>query len=285
MKLSLNVFVETAINNSFFIDQLDNSALDTEYPNRLSYHRILLVEKGSGTLIVDDNTFEVRGQELFLLAKGQVYLFEKPSIVSGYILSFGDCFWEKCPASASNCKAVLFNNAAANQCLQLSYNELSELIFLFKTLLSEFKTPHYSNQIDAMAAYLKIIMIKVANVKITHKGTFDSQDYILYRNFMDLLSVQYKSCREVSNYAKMLGVTVRRLSELCKRCSNKSAKEIINGQLVAEAKRSLQFSSSPVKEIAYLLNFNSPEQFSNFFKKNTNFSPANYRDHFVSMGS
>jgi AraC family transcriptional activator of pobA len=284
MKSSIKVFLETAIKDSFFIERLEDTSLFTQLPNRLSYHRILLVEKGLGSLIVDDNTFEIGGQELFLMAKGQIYAFDPTSTVTGYVLYFGDCFWERAPASASNCKAVLFNNASANQRLYLTGPELSELKLLFSTLLDEFKKPPYANRMDALAAYLKIIMIKVANVKITDESLFDSQDYVLYRNFIDLLSVQFRKYHEVSDYAKMLGITARRLSDLCKRCSNKNAKEIINGQLIAEAKRSLQFSSTQVKEIAYQLRFSSPEQFSHFFKKNTNFSPASYREYFVSIG-
>lgn len=279
------VFLETAIKDSFYIDRLDNAGLDTEFANRLSYHRLLLVESGSGKLTVDDNSFEIIGQEIFLLAKGQLYIFDESTHVTGFVLCFGDCFWEKAPASAGNCKAVLFNNAAANQRLKLSTSEIRELAFLFGTLVEEFERSRYNNQIDALAAYLKIIMIKVANVRITDEGTFDTQDYVLYRSFMELLSAQFKIYREVSDYARMLGITARRLSDLCKRCSNKNAKEIISGQLVAEAKRSLQFSSSPVKEIAYQLSFNSPEQFSHFFKKYTNFSPASYRDQFVHIGT
>ncbi|WP_207424383.1 helix-turn-helix domain-containing protein [Desertivirga brevis] len=282
--LTSNVFVEATIKDSFSISRLDHAALDTDFANRLIYHRILLVEQGSGILTVDDNIFEFYGHKIFLLAKGQLYVFKHPSVVTGYVLSFGDCFWEKAPASASNCKAVLFNNAAANQQLQLNDAELIEFSSLFRTMLDEFKKAPYNNQIDALAAYLKIIMIKLANIKLTDETLFDTQDYVLYRQFMELLSSQFKTYREVSDYARMMGITARRLSDLCRRCSNKSAKEIINGQLVAEAKRSLQFSSSPVKEIAYQLNFNSPEQFSHFFKKNTSFSPANYRDQFLNLG-
>ncbi|MFC6101292.1 helix-turn-helix domain-containing protein [Olivibacter domesticus] len=127
-------------------------------------------------------------------------------------------------------------------------------------------------------------MIKLANVKITEEATFDSQDYILYRKFMELLSTQYRICHSVNDYAEMLSITARRLSELCKRCCGITAKEVISGQIVAEAKRCLQFSSNPVKEIAYELNFNTPEQFSHFFKKNTKISPADYRDQFISIG-
>ena len=66
--------------------------------------------------------------------------------------------------------------------------------------------------------------------------------------------------------------------------AGKGAKELINGQLVAEAKRSLQFSSRPVKEIAYQLHFSTPEQCSHFFKKNAMMSPQDYRARFVNFG-
>ncbi len=280
----LKIFTEQLIADSFSVERLEKRIVNTEFSSRLNYHRILLVESGTGSLNVDGTFFEIKNHEVFLLSKGQVYQFDPPSIISGYIVSFGDCFWERAPKSASNCKAVLFNNAAANQRLKPDHSEMNELAFLLGALLDEYETPAYTNQMDAMAAYLKIIMIKLANVKITEEGTFNSQDYLLYRKFMELLSSQYCSYHAVSDYAEMLNITARRLSELCRRCSSKSAKEIINGQIVAEAKRSLQFSSNPVKEIAYQLNFNTPEQFSHFFKTNTKISPADYRNQFVSIG-
>jgi AraC-like DNA-binding protein len=137
---------------------------------------------------------------------------------------------------------------------------------------------------DVVAAYLKIIMIKLANVKIVKEVTFDSQDYIIYRKFMDLLSSRYHSLHAVNDYSDILNITPRRLSELCKRCSHKSAKEIINGQIIAEAKRLLQFSSYTVKEIAWKLNFGTSEQFSHFFKTYTELSPVNYRSNFIHIG-
>jgi AraC family transcriptional activator of pobA len=282
---AIQAFVETAISNSFFINRLEDVQLYTALPTYLSYHRILLLESGSGSLTVDDHIFEVKGSELFLMAKGQVYQFHEPFPVSGYLLCFGDCFWERAPASANNCKAVLFNNAAANQNISLTEPGIGELRPLFALLHSEYSRPSYINQLDAIAAFLKIIMIKVANVRLTEETMLDSPDYILYRKFIAQLSTSYKTYREVADYALMLGITARRLTELCKRCTGKNAKDIISGQLIAEAKRSLQFGSSPVKAIAYELSFGSAEQFSHFFKKNTGFSPADYRNKFVNMGA
>ena len=285
MKKSLSVFIEAAIKDSFYVEKLTSAKLDSEYPNRLSYHRMLLIEHGAGSIKIDENEFPIAGKQLFIMAKGQVCYYKTSVPVTGYVLHFGDCFWEKTPSSASNCKAVLFNNAAANQCFSLSETVLQEFDMHFKMIESEFKSENYINQLDVLAAYLKIIMIKTANLDLATEKRFDSQDYILYRKFLELLSLNFKIQREVSGYAEMLGITARRLSDLCNRCSGKNAKEIINGQLVAEAKRSLQFSSNSIKEIAYQLSFATPEQFSHFFKKITDFSPLDYRSYFVSIGA
>ncbi|NML21852.1 helix-turn-helix domain-containing protein [Pseudoflavitalea sp. G-6-1-2] len=54
--------------------------------------------------------------------------------------------------------------------------------------------------------------------------------------------------------------------------------------MIDEAKRALQFSARPIKEIAYDLSFSTPEQFSHFFKKNTQIAPVDYRNMFVNIG-
>ncbi|WPO89021.1 AraC family transcriptional regulator [Chryseobacterium sp. HR92] len=284
MKPVSGIVTETTIHNSFSIKRLEDDVPYSEEWVRLNYHHIVIIEIGKGVLTIDEHSFDIAAHEIFLLAKGQICRFEKVSSVSGYHISFGDCFWERVPSSASNCKAVLFNNAAANQKLMPDQTEINEFLNLFKNLLTEYNVESYTNQMDVLAAYLKIIMIKLANVKIVKEETFDSQDYIIYRKFMELLSSKYHILHAVNDYSELLNITPRRLSELCKRCANKSAKEIINGQIIAEAKRLLQFSSHSVKEIAYLLNFGTSEQFSHFFKKNTAISPANYRSNFIHIG-
>ena len=192
--------------------------------------------------------------------------------------------WERTPASANNCKAVLYNNAAANQQIPLTGNDLAELLMLLNTIDSEFQKENYINKLDVMAAYLKIIMIKIANVNASLIDGYDSHHNQLYRRFLELVSKQYQNTHEVADFANQLGISARKLSDLCIKCSGRGAKEIINGQLVAEAKRSLQFSSVPVKEIAFKLNFSTPDQFSHFFKKNAQVSPHQYRSHFVNIG-
>jgi len=282
MKTSIKVLSEQALPADFFIEFKDGRQhCESTIAHRLGYNRMVFIQDGEGTLQIDDVNYELAAGQLFLISKGQVISYGPVSTFNGFNLSFGESFWQRSPSSANNCKAVLFNNASVNQLLPLSAADCSELVFLLNALWQEFIKPNYVNKLDALAAYLKIIMIKVANVNASLAKGFDSYDKQLYRRFLELLSANYKSSHEVSDYARQLGISARKLAELSKRCSGKGAKELINGQLIAEAKRSLQFSSRPVKEIAYELNFSTPDQFSHFFKKNTSASPQDYRTKFV----
>ncbi|HEV2478837.1 MAG TPA: AraC family transcriptional regulator [Puia sp.] len=275
--------IEKELRDSFSIQHWQDHRPGTD-PTRLRYHRILYIEKGHGRLTIDEQSFELKGQELFLLAITQIHTFSEKTLFTGYQLSFGDCFWERSPASANNCKAVLFNNAAANQHITLAATDHKELEPLFDQLQKEFQKEDYLNKLDAMAAWLKIIMIKTANINAALIHAYDDEEKRLYRKFLDLVTRQYRKEHEVAAFARQLSITPRKLSDCCRRCSGKGAKDIINGQLLAEAKRSLQFSSNPVKEIAYELNFSTPEQFSAFFKKNASISPQDYRAGFVNFG-
>jgi AraC family transcriptional activator of pobA len=274
--------LESDINDSFSINLLSGVIKGETY--RLNYNKIILVEKGSGSLQIDDRIYPLGEKQLYLISKGQIYGRSGEAEIWGMEISFGDCFWERTPASANNCKAVLFNNASDNQYLPLGEKELNELLPLFTSLHSEYVQPAYINKLDAMAAFLKIIMIKVANINALLIRGYDNFEKQLYRKFLELVSNDYYFRHEVSDYSKQLNITPRRLSELCKRCCGKGAKEIINGQLIAEAKRNLQFTALNVKEIAYQLNFATPEQFSSFFRKNAQASPSEYRSYFIGMG-
>ncbi|WP_183576316.1 helix-turn-helix domain-containing protein [Mucilaginibacter sp. X5P1] len=279
-----NVLADKDIKDSFSINYWDARSFGAEPHYRSTYNRVFLIKAGEGELQIDGTTYLISANDLFLISKGQVYNFNKVAVISGYEISFGDCFWEKAPASANNCKAVLFNNSTTDQQVAVSDDDLADLTVNFDHLHAEYAKDDYINKPDVLAAYLKIIMIKIANLNALLTKGSDSYENKLYREFLYLVNNKYQSTREVADFARDLGITTRKLTDLCNRCSGKGAKDIINGQLIAEAKRSLQFSAKTIKEVAYQLNFSTPDQFSHFFKKNTQLSPHQYRGNFAQIG-
>ncbi|WP_370901039.1 helix-turn-helix domain-containing protein [Chryseobacterium gossypii] len=276
--------LDQEIKDSFKVRRLCSTTFHTMPLVNVTYNRIFIIHQGQGKILIDHKVFDIRGSEIFLISKGQVFSVSSETGISGFEISFGDCFWEKTPASASNCKLMLFNDTALHQKIPLRERDLQELNAIMVILQNEFEKEDYPNKLDAMAACLKIIMIKLANLAPSLDQGIDDYDNRIYRKFLELVSLEYDQKHDVLHYAEKLAVTPRKLSYLCKVKTGKGAKEIIAGQIIAGAKRLLQFSAGTIKEIAYELSFSTPEQFSHFFKKHTGVYPADYRRIFVNIG-
>ena len=279
-----NVIIDREISDSISMSYWNLDDMPGHVPRRVTYNRVFLISQGSGYLRIDGCDFLIAHQQILLIAKGQIFSFDEESKIEGYELLFGDCFWERTPASAANCKAVLFNNASANQQIHINERDLALLRPLFENFYQEFVSKEYVNKSDVLAAYLKVIMIKIANTNAALLDAFDTVDKQLFRSFLELVSAHFRLKHDVASYAKQLHITTRRLTDICNRCGGRGAKAIIDGQIIAESKRLLQFSSQSIKGIAYNLNFTSPDQFSHFFKHNTQMAPNDYRVCFLSLG-
>lgn len=274
--------IDPILKESFSVERLENRHFTADQPYRPDHNQVLFIAGGRGTVMIDGANISLSGNSLLLISKGQVYVFGD-NTVTGYLLQFGDCFWQKTPTSANNCKAVLFDNGIVERRFPLDTANHQALDRLFETALQEFRQPDYANKPDVLAAYLKIIIIKIANIySLLHEDT-GSYDSKLYQDFVLLVRQECATIHDVATFASKLGVSSRKLSEISRRFGN-GAKEIINEQLIAEAKRSLQFSSRSIKEISGNLSFANPYQFSHFFKKYTKLSPVEYRRQFVKIG-
>jgi AraC-like DNA-binding protein len=284
MQFTEKLILDKEIKDSFQIKKLNNTVFDGGNLVSVVNNRIFIIHEGTGNVMIDENYFEINDQEIILISKAQVFSFSNGTKLSGFEIIFGNCFWEKTPASASNCKQLLFNDAALHQKMLLQEKDFSELNPVCEMMFDEFSAEDYPNKLDAMAAYLKILMIKLANLAPSFHDGIDDFDNQTYRKFLELVSSEYIEMHDVQYYADRLSVTPRKLSDISKKKSGKGAKEIIAGQIVAESKRNLQFTTKTIKEIAYGLSFSTPEQFSHFFKKYTQISPLDYRKIFVNIG-
>lgn len=274
--------METSLSDSFSIAPLEDSFFPAEHYCRIKFNQIILVKKGQGKIHIDGSEYTFAANSLMLLGKNQVYSFMEGDSLTGYNLCFGDSFWEKTPQSANNCKATLFNDISANQLLQLRKQDAEGLSKLFQDILTEFETIDYVNKSDALAAFLKILMIKIANINSLLTNETIREDYKVYNEFLALIEDHYEISHDVAYFADQLSISNRKLTEICRKYTGKGAKEVIKAHLIAEAKRALQFTSSSIKEIALKLNF-SPYQFSHFFKKNTSVPPEHYRKQFAEI--
>jgi AraC-like DNA-binding protein len=95
--------------------------------------------------------------------------------------------------------------------------------------------------------------------------------------FKRLVEKNFIETREVQQYAAMLHVTPKHLSEVVKEHTGKSPKELINDMLMLESKVLLGSTDLTVTEIAHRLQFGDHAHFSHFIKQHTGSSPQELR--------
>jgi AraC-like DNA-binding protein len=72
-------------------------------------------------------------------------------------------------------------------------------------------------------------------------------------------------------------VHVNHLNKVLKEITGKTTTEIISSRIIQEAKILLKQTNWNISEIAYSLGFDDLANFSNFFKKQTSFTPMAFR--------
>ena len=109
----------------------------------------------------------------------------------------------------------------------------------------------------------------------TARISVNQSDYT-FREFMRMLQ-QYPHKREVQWYARMIEISPKYLSEICKERSGKSASEWIADITVSELKHLLRHTTMSIQEIAKYMEFPNTSFFCQYTKKHTGMSPNHFR--------
>jgi AraC-like DNA-binding protein len=134
---------------------------------------------------------------------------------------------------------------------------------------------------EKIGAYLKLFLIecnKFAPGETNKDNPQNAQSAkSILRKFKDMLEINFKTMRQVNDYASLLNISPDYLNTVIKSGVGKTAKELIQQRIVLESKRLGLHTELSTKEIAYNLGFEDPSHFSRFFKNNEGFSFAEFR--------
>ncbi len=113
--------------------------------------------------------------------------------------------------------------------------------------------------------------------KVTSAPTLSKSEQ-LSKDFGQLVMQYYMQERQVSFYAKLLGITPSYLCTTIKQVTGKTCIEIISEMVVIDAKAQLKSTDLSIRDIAYSLNFTNMSFFGKYFKRYTGQSPQEYRN-------
>ncbi len=125
-----------------------------------------------------------------------------------------------------------------------------------------------------MTYYSQLYTFLADNPEINYSK--DTRQEKLFKEFLDILDVNYTKERSVNFYANSLKITPKYLSATTTAMAGISASRIIDDYVSFQIKQKLYTNSQSIKEISQELNFQSQSFFGRYFKRITGMSPREY---------
>ncbi|MEO8108573.1 MAG: AraC family transcriptional regulator [Ginsengibacter sp.] len=251
-------------------------------PNRWSYHRIVLIKKGSGEFITGINKFKAIRNTMVVVPSRVITSSKNWTLdMEGYIALFNMDFFmqNNFPYKYLESKKIL--QASGKPYINVNDKQAAEVADIFETILKEKESKKKHKE--------ELIALKIIELLIMSERLFDEEQHFeinkpaieSVKKFIDLVEANFLHERSVSFYAGKLLMHPNYLNSLIKKHTGITAKESIQNRLLLETKYLLHSTGLSIKEISNQVGFNDPNYFTSFFTRLEKVSPGNYRSSFV----
>ncbi|GAA4330180.1 helix-turn-helix transcriptional regulator [Mucilaginibacter gynuensis] len=263
---------------NFTILQHDGSATD-EIPNRPDHYAMVLNLRGSVTRTVGHFRFKADTHSIHMVTPQSLNAYhDATDDLQLYIVLFKKDFLEDGLIRDGMLDNLLDVNPEHPPMCSLSGINLTNIHSLFKKLDHEYNSNQaYHGQ---MLRLLLIELLYEANrsgncpeKKVSHPN----RQQQLVNRFKKLIDEHFMTLRTVQEYADLLFVTAKHLSEVIKHETGLTPLHLIHNRVYKEATYWLCASELSVKQVADKLNFDTSSHFSRFFKHYSGHNPTDFQ--------
>jgi AraC family transcriptional regulator, transcriptional activator of pobA len=254
-------------------------------PFRANAYIISLTLKGSGTeRIAGASDFRIGDHSMYFTAPHHLQGWHvKPGWEGIYVIFSEDLLSDDAAILHLLKSLPLFS--LDNRGTLLLTPEETEQILQFLIALKQEAKAQKKDSAEVFKSWLHLLLLHCRRLN-DERGTplsispSTNHQITMVKNFQDLIeknlfNPQYKT---VSEFADVLGTHPNHLNALCKQMAGKTAHELLQDRIIAEAKMLLKNGQMSQKEIAYQLGFDTPNYFSSYFKKLTGMSPSAFKE-------
>jgi len=265
-----------------FEDLLGCSVMPIPY-NRREYYKISLI-KGENKVHFSDKT-KVINKQAILFAKPNIpYNWEQiGEKQSGYSCVFTSSFFHH----FGNLKNYSVFQSEGLPIIELTNSQLNTMETIFEKMLVELNG-EYVHKYDLMRNLVFEILhisIKIMPDSKENNNKINASQRITLQ-FLEILEQQFSQenrnqhlgLQNPKDFALEMFITVNHLNKALQETLNKPTSKIINERILLEAKILLKHADWSISEIAFSLGFKETTHFSNFFKKEMNISPIQFRN-------
>ena len=242
--------------------------------HRHDFFFMLALQKGEGRHEIDFEKYAVEDHSIFFLRPGQVHQLELKADSTGYLMEFDAPFYQP----FNNTSRQRWRRATNTNSCKLEAARFEKLNSILSNIYQEYMAKQ-EGYIEVIKANLEIFFIEFLRQSQNPSQPEKGSAYALSRldDFMELLETKLADLKQVSQYATLLNLSTYQLNAITKSTIDKTASELINEQIILEAKRFLLATTNQVKDIADHLGYEDISYFIRFFKKQTGHSPEAFR--------
>jgi AraC family transcriptional regulator, transcriptional activator of pobA len=250
-------------------------------PIRTDHYAIILCIRGTCQKTIGAFTFDVGPKSLHIVSPKHTTSFDNASDdLLLYMVMFKKEFITDTFIKQSALDPLIDLNPSCAPVYTLSDIHFQKTRQLFERIEREYR--------EGSPFFLQIVRLQVVELLYEVNRAFEkcqesrpnhqlTRQYATFVNFRDLVEEHFLYKRTVQEYADMLHISAKHLSEIVKQETGKNALQVIHSRLYLEAKLLLSTSSLSVKEISDQLNFDTSSHFSRFFKKFADENPSDFK--------
>lgn len=248
---------------------------ELETPQRPEFHTIYVGLRGKGQLIVDFTPVPLGANHLTFVARGRVQQFVPDRAVDAWMLLFAPEFLLAGGDSPDPLAmpATLAPSWAA-PAIAVPPAEARELCALADQLEQEHARPFDDVQPHLLTALLRVLVLRGERL-VDRSAPVPAP----VQRFLTILERDHATTRSVDHYARLAGISARRLAELVHEHAGKSTKQVIDERVILEQKRLLAHTELSVKELAARTGFAEPTNLVKFFRHHAGETPLEFREH------
>jgi AraC family transcriptional activator of pobA len=240
-------------------------------------HQLMVFESGGGEILIEDQWQPFQAPVMIFIPEGMVHGFHFQRDTAGPILTISEDFMSEALGFVEKDIALTARRPAL---IHLDAEALAQhgIDGIFRGIERDYRWIAPGRN-TALMANLVLLFVSIARLSSwADAAGRKSEAYVeIYDAFRKHIELSFRKQPTVAEVAKEIGLTVGRLTSVCRSVASFSPQELIHQRIITEAKRQLLYSPRSSTSISYMLGFKDPAYFSRFFKRATGESPVEFR--------
>ncbi|MBK8341664.1 MAG: helix-turn-helix transcriptional regulator [Flavobacteriales bacterium] len=242
--------------------------------HRHDHFFLLVLTKGEGIHECDFRPHALEAHTIYSMRPGQVHRLELKLGSTGYILQFKADFL----ATTEQGARLVLRRAGHMEVYRTDAERYAELVMLLDRIARTYaaqKEGHLHRAGLPQRLPLADLVLHAPTPAPESGAKGPTQERL--EQLLELIEDGVLTVKEVSAYAEMMHLSTFQLNAIAKAGTGRTCSELINDQIILEAKRYLLATTDQVTQVADRLGYDDVSYFIRLFKKHTGHTPEGFR--------